>query len=110
MMRLLRWCGLALSHAAWVSRRGEFRPVAAKRTWRAATVRHLLTHAAGVREWLHPSPMINSGWFAETFPIDQRCPPSRSVSGLPAACSRTEHDRDLHRPRIAQLFFNALVA
>ena len=46
----------------------------AKASWRAATVRHLLTHTAGVPEWLHPSRMINSGWFGETFPLDERLP------------------------------------
>lgn len=51
-----------------------FRLVPAKTSWRPATVRHLLTHTAGVPEWLHPSRMINSGWFAETFPLEQRLP------------------------------------
>jgi CubicO group peptidase (beta-lactamase class C family) len=51
-----------------------FRLVPAKAGWRPATVRHLLTHTAGVPEWLHPSHMINSGWFAETFPLEERLP------------------------------------
>lgn len=46
----------------------------AKESWRPATVRHLLTHTAGVPEWVHPSRMVNSGWFAETFPLDKRLP------------------------------------
>ena len=48
--------------------------VPAKATWRPATVRHLLTHTAGVPEWIHPSRMINSDWFGETFPLDQPLP------------------------------------
>ena len=51
-----------------------FRLLPAKEGWRPATTRHLLTHTAGVPEWLHPLRMINSGWFAETFPLDQRVP------------------------------------
>jgi CubicO group peptidase (beta-lactamase class C family) len=51
-----------------------FRLVPANARWRAATLRHLLTHTAGVPEWLHPSRMINSGWFGETFPLDERLP------------------------------------
>jgi len=51
-----------------------YRLVPAKATWRPATVRHLLTHTSGVPEWLHPSRMINSGWFGETFALDQRVP------------------------------------
>jgi CubicO group peptidase (beta-lactamase class C family) len=51
-----------------------FRLVPAKAGWRPATTRHLLTHTAGVPEWVHPSHMINSGWFAETFPLEQRVP------------------------------------
>jgi CubicO group peptidase (beta-lactamase class C family) len=48
--------------------------VPAKASWRPATVRHLLTHTAGVPEWLHPSRMINSQWFGETFAMDQPVP------------------------------------
>lgn len=51
-----------------------FRLLPAKEGWRPATTRHLLTHTAGVPEWLHPLRMINSGWFAETFPLEQRVP------------------------------------
>src|SRR5918995_3996426 len=46
----------------------------AKESWRPATVRHLLTHTAGVPEWVHPSRMVNSGWFGETFPLGQPVP------------------------------------
>jgi CubicO group peptidase (beta-lactamase class C family) len=48
--------------------------VPAKTSWRPATVRHLLTHTAGVPEWLHPSHMIKSQWFGETFAMDQPVP------------------------------------
>jgi CubicO group peptidase (beta-lactamase class C family) len=48
--------------------------VPAKASWRPATVRHLLTHTAGVPEWLHPSRMVNSDWFGETFALDQTVP------------------------------------
>ena len=61
-----------------------FRLLPAKEGWRQATTRHLLTHTAGVPEWLHPLRMINSGWFAETFPLEQRVP--RSLSITRAAC------------------------
>jgi CubicO group peptidase (beta-lactamase class C family) len=51
-----------------------YRLVPAKASWRSATVRHLLTHTAGVPEWLHPSRMVNSDWFGETFALDQPVP------------------------------------
>ena len=51
-----------------------FQLVPAKASWRPATVRHLLTHTAGVPEWLHPLRMINSGWFAESFALEERVP------------------------------------
>ena len=51
-----------------------FRLVPAKAGWRPATVRHLLTHTAGVPEWVHPSRMLRSRWFAETFALDERVP------------------------------------
>ena len=51
-----------------------YRLVPAKASWRPATVRHLLTHTAGVPEWLHPSRMVNSDWFGETFALDQPVP------------------------------------
>jgi hypothetical protein len=51
-----------------------FQLMPAKASWRPATVRHLLTHTAGVPEWLHPSRMINSGWVAETFSLEERLP------------------------------------
>src|SRR5215203_6237060 len=52
-----------------------YRLIPAKEGWPPATTRQLLlTHTAGVPEWLHPLRMINSGWFAETFPLEQRVP------------------------------------
>ena len=51
-----------------------YRLVPAKPGWRPATVRHLLTHTAGVPEWLHPSRMLHSRWFGETFALDERVP------------------------------------
>jgi CubicO group peptidase (beta-lactamase class C family) len=51
-----------------------FQLVPAKTSWLRATVRQLLTHTAGVPEWLHPSRMIKSGWFAESFALDQNVP------------------------------------
>jgi len=37
-------------------------------------VRHLLTHTAGVPEWVHPTRMVNSGWFGESFALGERLP------------------------------------
>jgi CubicO group peptidase (beta-lactamase class C family) len=51
-----------------------YRLVPARSSWRPATVRHLLTHTAGVPEWVRPSRMVNSGWFGETFPLGKRLP------------------------------------
>ena len=51
-----------------------YRLMPPKESWRPATVRHLLTHTAGVPEWVHPSRMVNSGWFAETFPLGEPVP------------------------------------
>ena len=51
-----------------------YRLMPAKESWRPATVRHLLTHTAGVPEWVHPSRMVNSGWFGETFPLGEPVP------------------------------------
>jgi hypothetical protein len=51
-----------------------FRLMPAKASWRPATVWHLLTDTAGESEWLHPSRMINIGWFAETLPLEEHLP------------------------------------
>ena len=52
----------------------SYRLMPAKPSWRPATIRHLLTHTAGVPEWLRPSRMINSDWFGETFALNQLMP------------------------------------
>jgi CubicO group peptidase (beta-lactamase class C family) len=51
-----------------------YRLIPGKPGWRPATVRHLLTHTAGVPEWVRPVHMIKSGWFGETFALDERLP------------------------------------
>ncbi|MDF2703775.1 MAG: beta-lactamase [Rubrobacteraceae bacterium] len=51
-----------------------YRLVPAKARWRPATVRHLLTHTAGVPEWVHPARMVKSGWFGESFALRERLP------------------------------------
>ena len=51
-----------------------YRLIPAKPGWRPATVRHLLTHTAGVPEWVHPSRMVNSGWVGESFRLGERLP------------------------------------
>jgi CubicO group peptidase (beta-lactamase class C family) len=54
----------------------SYRLMPAKASWRPATVRHLLTHTAGVPEWLRPSRMVNSGWFGETFALEDQPMPT----------------------------------
>lgn len=51
-----------------------YKLIPAKPSWRPATVRHLLTHTAGVPEWVHPTRMVNSGWFGESFALGERLP------------------------------------
>jgi CubicO group peptidase (beta-lactamase class C family) len=51
-----------------------YRLVPANAHWRPATVRHLLTHTAGVPEWVHPARMLRSGWVGESFALEQRLP------------------------------------
>jgi len=48
--------------------------IPADRSWRPATVRHLLTHTAGIAEWVHPLRMVNSGWFGESYREGERLP------------------------------------
>lgn len=48
--------------------------VPADRSWRPATLRDLLTHTAGVPEWLHPTRMVRSRWFGETVPLGHQPP------------------------------------
>lgn len=52
----------------------SFELVPSQSTWRPATVRHLLTHTAGVPEWLHPTQMVRSRWFGETFALEESLP------------------------------------
>jgi CubicO group peptidase (beta-lactamase class C family) len=51
-----------------------YRLMPASSSWRPATVRHLLTHTAGVPEWVHPTRIINSGWVGESFALEARAP------------------------------------
>jgi len=51
-----------------------YKLIPAKASFRPATVRHLLTHTGGVPEWVRPSRMVRSGWFGETFALDEPLP------------------------------------
>ena len=51
-----------------------YRLVPAKASWRPATVRHLLTHTAGVPEWVHPLRMVRTRWFGESYAMDEPVP------------------------------------
>jgi CubicO group peptidase (beta-lactamase class C family) len=51
-----------------------FRIVSNEPGWRQATVRHLLTHTAGLPELARPLHAIRSGWFSETSPPGRRVP------------------------------------
>jgi CubicO group peptidase (beta-lactamase class C family) len=51
-----------------------YRLIPAKDSSRPATVRHLLTHTAGIPQMVHPSRMLGSGWFGESFPLGQVVP------------------------------------
>jgi Beta-lactamase len=62
-----------------------YRLVPAQASWRPATLRHLLTHTAGVPEWLHPSRMVNSDWFGEPSHWMSPCQPWRSTTA--AVCA-----------------------
>jgi CubicO group peptidase (beta-lactamase class C family) len=44
------------------------------RRWRPATVRHLLTHTAGIPELVRPLRAVRTGWFSETYPIGRPVP------------------------------------
>jgi CubicO group peptidase (beta-lactamase class C family) len=52
----------------------SYRLVPADPNWRPATVRHLLTHTAGIPEWVHPLRMVNSGWVGESVAAGERVP------------------------------------
>ena len=51
-----------------------FRLVPADPSWRPATVRHLLTHTGGVPEIVRVSRVLHSGWFSESYGLDEPLP------------------------------------
>ncbi|HEX6254522.1 MAG TPA: serine hydrolase domain-containing protein [Euzebyales bacterium] len=51
-----------------------FRLVPARDGWRPATVRHLLTHTAGVPKLVRPSRAVFSGWPGESVRLDHSVP------------------------------------
>ncbi len=51
-----------------------YRLIPAKASSRPATVKHLLTHTAGVPQMVHPSHAFMSGWFGESFGLGQPLP------------------------------------
>ncbi len=52
-----------------------YKLVPAKAAWRPATVRHLLTHTAGIREVLHPSGLLRLRDLGETVKLGRPVPP-----------------------------------
>jgi CubicO group peptidase (beta-lactamase class C family) len=51
-----------------------FQLVGKRRQWRPATVRHLLTHTAGIPELVRPLRAVRTGWFSESYPLGQPVP------------------------------------
>ena len=51
-----------------------YKLIPAKASFRPATVRHLLTHTAGIREVLHPSGLLRMRDLGETVPFGQPVP------------------------------------
>lgn len=51
-----------------------FQLVPARKTFRPATVRHLLTHTAGVPQSVHPTRMVRTGWFGESVKMGKPVP------------------------------------
>jgi CubicO group peptidase (beta-lactamase class C family) len=51
-----------------------YKLVPAKAAWRPATVRHLLTHTAGIREVLHPSGLLRPRDLGETVKLGRPVP------------------------------------
>ncbi len=51
-----------------------FRLVRAQDRWPQPTLRHLLTHTAGVPKLVHPAQALLSGWFGESVPLTARVP------------------------------------
>lgn len=58
-----------------------FRLIPAKTGWRSATVRHLLTHTAGVPKLVRPSRALFSGWFGESVRLGETVPALREFYG-----------------------------
>lgn len=51
-----------------------FRLVPAQDPWRQPSLRHLLTHTAGVPKLVHPAQALLSGWFGESVPLTAPVP------------------------------------
>jgi CubicO group peptidase (beta-lactamase class C family) len=51
-----------------------FQLVPARKSFRPATVRHLLTHTAGVPQSVHPTHMVRTGWFGESVKLGKPVP------------------------------------
>jgi CubicO group peptidase (beta-lactamase class C family) len=51
-----------------------YRLIPATPRWRPATIRHLLTHTAGVPQMVRPSQAVRSGWFGESVAPGERAP------------------------------------
>jgi CubicO group peptidase (beta-lactamase class C family) len=51
-----------------------FQLVTARQDWREPTLRHLLTHTAGIPKLVHPTQALRSGWFGESVPRDAPVP------------------------------------
>lgn len=56
-----------------------FRLVPARASWRPATVRHLLTHTAGIRELLHLSGLLHMRDLGDTVEAGRRVPPLAEI-------------------------------
>ena len=64
-----------------------YKLIPAKASFRPATVRHLLTHTAGIREVLHPSGLLRMRDLEKPCRSDGLCHPSPSTTE--AACALT---------------------
>lgn len=51
-----------------------FRLIPGHPDWRPATLRHLLTHTAGIPQMVRPSRVLSSGWFGESFKLGHPLP------------------------------------
>jgi hypothetical protein len=78
-----------------------FRIVSNEPGWRQATVRHLLTHTAGLPELARPLHAIRSGLLQRDVPAGSaRAQPRRVLPGPAAADRRAGHDVHLHQPHV----------